>query len=331
MGGARLAGVKAYISLGKVPFMACGTDESLTAEPCPRARALLVVAWIATLLASSAGLIAWRSLAGQEPSWLPVVHVVGLLVLLVFACIQHSFKPLRGFLLVLLVIFTMGFGGGWRWGVISWVRGSVEWDAFEAAVPWAASALGLHALRLLPALAVLCTLLLLGRHKQEFFLAKGDLRAMVQPSRLLGMKKPEPWPRIGTIFAVIFMAGTAFFLLSTSDVTGEQALRGIPLLPVVIAIAFMNGFNEEFTLRAAPLSELRRVLGDRNALLLTTIFFGLGHYYGVPNGWLGVLLSAFLGWFLGKSLIETGGIAWAWVIHALPDVIIFSFYAFSAT
>ena len=62
-------------------------------------------------------------------------------------------------------------------------------------------------------------------------------------------------------------------------------------------------------------------------MAITTVFFGLGHFYGVPNGVPGVLLSSFLGWFLGKSLLETKGFFWAWLLHFLPDVIIFTFYA----
>jgi membrane protease YdiL (CAAX protease family) len=107
----------------------------------------------------------------------------------------------------------------------------------------------------------------------------------------------------------------------------SQFIQAIPLIPVSILIAAINAFNEEFTLRAAPLSELWKVLGKTQGLLITTLYFGIGHYYGVPNGIIGVLLSAFLGWFLGKSLLETKGFFWAWVIHFLPDIVIFTFYA----
>jgi len=68
--------------------------------------------------------------------------------------------------------------------------------------------------------------------------------------------------------------------------------------------AVINAFNEEFTLRAAPLSKLLPVVGKQQSLMITTIYSGLGHYYGVPNGVPGVLLSSFLGWFLGKSLLD---------------------------
>jgi len=66
-------------------------------------------------------------------------------------------------------------------------------------------------------------------------------------------------------------------------------------------------------------------VGREQALWLTSFFFGVGHYYGVPYGVVGVLLAGFLGWFLGKNMVETGRVAWAWFIHFLQDVIIFTF------
>jgi hypothetical protein len=68
-------------------------------------------------------------------------------------------------------------------------------------------------LRLSPALVVLSFLLLKGRKLQDFYLAKGKIDAPVKPSRLLGMKKPEPWTRIGSIFAVVFASVTFVYLM----------------------------------------------------------------------------------------------------------------------
>ena len=88
----------------------------------------------------------------------------------------------------------------------------------------------------------------------------------------------------------------------------------------------MNGFNEEFTLRAAPLGELEPTMGTSHALTATAVYFGLGHYYGVPNGIIGVLLSGFLGWLLGKSMLETKGFFVAWLVHFITDIPIFLFF-----
>ncbi len=52
-------------------------------------------------------------------------------------------------------------------------------------------------------------------------------------------------------------------------------------------------------------------------------FFGFAHYYGMPNGIVGVLMAGVLGWLLGKSMLETRGLFWAWFIHFCQDILIF--------
>ncbi|MFZ0546813.1 MAG: hypothetical protein WAM60_15310 [Candidatus Promineifilaceae bacterium] len=43
---------------------------------------------------------------------------------------------------------------------------------------------------------------------------------------------------------------------------------------------------------------------------LSAYFFGITHYFGTPGGILGGLLSIFMGWILGKGMIETRGLFW---------------------
>jgi membrane protease YdiL (CAAX protease family) len=99
------------------------------------------------------------------------------------------------------------------------------------------------------------------------------------------------------------------------------------MLPMVLLLAAMNAFSEEMTYRASLLAGLEPTLGWRQSLWITALFFGLGHYFGVPYGPLGVAMSTFLGWILGKAMLETRGFFWAWFIHFLQDVLIFSFMA----
>lgn len=75
------------------------------------------------------------------------------------------------------------------------------------------------------------------------------------------------------------------------------------------------------------LSVLENVVGKPQALLLMASYFGIGHFYGLPYGVIGVLMAGFLGWFLGKSMLETRGLFWAWLIHFVQDVLIFAFLA----
>jgi hypothetical protein len=89
----------------------------------------------------------------------------------------------------------------------------------------------------------------------------------------------------------------------------------------------MNAFYEEMTYKAALLSVLESPVGPRQALYMVAVYFGIGHFYGVPYGVIGVVLAAFLGWILGRSMLETRGMFWAWFIHFWQDVWIFSFLA----
>ena len=292
-------------------------------------KTIIATAWVATLLASSLDVILWKELTGGIPYWLPWIHVVALTTIFVLTLILPQLRSLRKFTAILLIIFLLGFGGGWQWGLIPYLRETAIWVNWETQAPWALSEISTHLLRLLPALIILVFLLFSGRKRSDLFLVKGNVRAPVEPSRLLGMKKPEPWTRIGTIFAVIFASVTLIYLALSNFPSLRTLELALPLIPVAILIAAINAFNEEFTLRAAPLSELKNSVGKHQGLMITTLFFGLGHFYGVPSGVLGVLLASFLGWFLGKSMLETKGFIWAWLIHFLPDVFIFTFFAFA--
>jgi membrane protease YdiL (CAAX protease family) len=94
---------------------------------------------------------------------------------------------------------------------------------------------------------------------------------------------------------------------------------------VVLVLSSLNAFNEELVYRSSLLAPLVRAVGNRQAHLLTTVLFGIAHYYGVPYGVGGVILAGFMGWFLGKAMLETRGFVWPWLIHVVADVWIFYF------
>lgn len=281
------------------------------------------------LIASSSGIIIIREFGIDVPSWYPWFHVGVLGIILTFCFLIKKLHPLRAYVVILLILFLLGFGGGWNWGLIPYVRSTPIWIEWETSSSWGIEALGLHSFRLLPALVIFIFLLSIGKKPRDFYLVIGNIRSDAEPTKIIGMKKPEPWPKIGLIFAGIFFLGTLIFSLIVNPITWEQFKTNWYFLPIALIIAAINAFNEEFSLRAAPLSQLYGVLGKTHSLLITSIYFGIGHFYGVPNGIIGILLSTFLGWFIGKSLIETKGIFWAWFIHFLPDIVIFSFYALS--
>jgi membrane protease YdiL (CAAX protease family) len=110
--------------------------------------------------------------------------------------------------------------------------------------------------------------------------------------------------------------------------TPDLLVRVVPRLPAVLLFAAVNAFNEEIYFRATLLSTLPQIVGKDHALLINAAFFGLAHYlYGSPPGLVGFLMTGFLAWLIGKSMLETKGLFWAWFIHFLPDVVIFISYA----
>lgn len=96
---------------------------------------------------------------------------------------------------------------------------------------------------------------------------------------------------------------------------------------MILLAAAMNAFNEEVTYKASLLSVLDGPVGPGQALWMVSAYFGIGHYYGVPYGVVGVAMAFVLGWLLGRSMLETRGLFWAWFIHFWQDVLIFSFLA----
>jgi len=75
------------------------------------------------------------------------------------------------------------------------------------------------------------------------------------------------------------------------------------------------------------LAPLSHAVGKHHSILLTAVFFGLAHFFSVPYGIIGVLMSFLLSYFLSKAMMEVKGIFCSWVIHILQDVAIFKFMA----
>ena len=175
-------------------------------------------------------------------------------------------------------------------------------------------------------LAIIAALFVLKRSPAAFFLVKGDTSAPVEPVKWPGIKN-ERWDTLGRNFAVIISSVTLAFLVFAGRPSLDMAVRVLPFLPAVLLAAALNAFNAEMSYKASFLSVLEDAVGRNQALWLMAAYFGIGHFYGVPYGVIGVLMAGFLGWFLGKSMLETRGLWWAWFIHFWQDVLVFSFLA----
>ncbi len=187
-----------------------------------------------------------------------------------------------------------------------------------------------QSLNLIVTLLIIAALFLMGKKRQDFFLVRGDIAAPVGPIRWLGVKQGERWNKFGGWLTFFISLGTLAFLIIAGRPSLDIVIRALPFLPAVLLAAALNAFNEEVTYKASFLSVLESPVGPPQALYMVAAYFGIGHYYGVPYGVVGVLLATFLGWILAKSMQETRGLFWAWFIHFWQDVWIFSFMAIGA-
>ena len=300
-------------------------DNAITAEasdrPDPLRRA---VAWGAMLIGSAVPNIISRVAGHGSPYLLPVTQTIVLVLAAIFADRTRRLKPLTGFLLTIAIVRL-----GWfaiapvldDWGPLHHAVANASWGAQQF----------LERLTLaVGALLLLSTFIGRGFSRNDLFLRVGDLSAPARPERILWFRKPIPWTQLGPQLLIVFGVVLPAFLFLTLRPDFGQLSRLWNLLPWALATAGLNAANEEFQFRCVPLAHLRNALPPREALWLTAIFFGLGHYFGQPSGPIGVAMATIAGWIWAKSIVETRGIGWAFGIHMVQDVVIFCFLALSA-
>lgn len=178
-------------------------------------------------------------------------------------------------------------------------------------------------------IAIIFLLVLWLTKKEEFqrYFRKGNISANILPEPMIGIKpKPtENWFHFGRNFAIIISGVTAIVIyFQINKESGISISTILNVLPFSIVFAVSNSFVEESITRLGVVVVLKDILKDRTIPLISALIFGTVHYWGNPGGFLGVIVAGFLGWFLTKSILETKGIFWAWLIHFLQDVIIFS-------
>lgn len=282
-----------------------------------------MVAWIVLLLVSALPTVILQEVLGQavDPDRQALRSLGVVLIAALASLVWRTLCPLRPFLVLFAVLI------GCQWLVYNGVDRLGPYPRWLGSPSFGVSMLAEQSLNLMVTLAVIATLLLLGKKRADFYLVKGNLDAPARPIRWMGVRQGDRWGRFGPWLTAGISVGTLGFLVIAGSPPADIAVRALPVLPVVLLAAALNAFNEEMTYKASFLSVLEGPIGPRQALYMVTVYFGVGHYYGIPYGVIGVLLAAFLGWILAKSMQETRGVFWAWFIHFVQDVWIFSFLA----
>lgn len=284
---------------------------------------LALCAWAMMLVISDLPEIVWSVGPGAAPAWLLWIKLVVVAAFLLVSLAWQPIRPLWQYGAMLLV-FQLALRAQ------SWVQSLAWWQRMftGSQASFSLAYAGVFITDVGVALAVIGVLWLVKRRRADFFLAKGDLKAPIEPVRWLGIGKGESWRTFGWIFAVAASIAVIFPTILGVKLSPALILRAVPLLPAVVLFAAVNAFTEEMYFRASFLSTLYGVIGRNHTLLITIVFFGLAHYlYGSPPGLLGASMTGFLAFLLGKAMLETMGLTWPWIIHFLPDVVVFASYA----
>jgi hypothetical protein len=279
---------------------------------------------VVTLLVSPLGDILYFEMTGAVPLWL-LLAKVGLLSLLILG--SWLLKPivaLRPFFFILLAIVLLMRASGWLWD-------SPALRTWWGRQTFTVSALTFQSLEIGVALALIGLLFLLRKRRRRFFLVRGELNAMTGPVKWLGERQHSPLWKFGLVFTLVVIVAQFFMMIIPLSPTADTLRNLGPLIPVVLLLASINGATEEIILRAAPISTVYEVVGESNAIWMAAVLFGLSHYVGgIPSGVPGVLITALLGWFFGRCMVDSRGFFWPWLFHAVQDIVPFTVMALAA-
>ncbi len=176
-------------------------------------------------------------------------------------------------------------------------------------------------LLLITGISILTTFLLNQNNFGNFF-SFGQLSATGDELKWFGIKKGDSWVKTGLSLSLIITAVTAVFMyFQIKQVNINWAALQTGILWVVL-FSLTNSFGEEMIFRLGIVSPLKGLLAPITIFWISAILFGIPHFAGMPNGIIGATLAGILGFVLAKSMYETNGFFWAWIIHFLQDMII---------
>jgi membrane protease YdiL (CAAX protease family) len=278
-------------------------------------------AWTAGLLAGSGLLvIVWREALHQGGVALPqIVGAAAAGLLLLGSYLAPLLRRLRLFSAVLLVQ-AAGFAA------VEVVAGQPAYRAWALAVPAALSFGVANSAKLVPVALAAVLLAAARRTRDELYLRIGNLRAPAEIPLPVTTRRTT-WPQLGIVVIVLVGVYLVFHVAVTRHPSSAAVTTLLDYSPVVVVAAAVNTFCEEFLFRNSLIAPLVPAIGRPQALWLTSLRFGIGHFYGNPSGLIGAVGATLFGFVLGRSMIETGGSGWAWMIHFAEDVVIFALIA----
>lgn len=106
-------------------------------------------------------------------------------------------------------------------------------------------------------------------------------------------------------------------------IADARKVSGDHLLMAIIAFSIFNALAEELMFRWLLWDGLKALLNSATLIIVfQAIIFGLSHYVGFPNGWLGVAMATIYGLMLGFIRFKSQGLAAPFLTHIFADLTI---------
>lgn len=269
----------------------------------------LATAWGATLLASLLPDIAAQAFVPRlSRAWIGVGKVVLLSTGFVLITWVRPLQPISGYVLALAASALGDLG-------VAAITESAWWNSRQAAASEGDRLVAQALIHLIP--TALMTLTVVGSLSRDQVFLAGVRTADIK----LPLLPPLPWAVVASALAVLLAA--PLLPDAIAAVRLASARHTLSVLPRALGFAAVNAGQEELRFRAILLARAAPTLGLAQALALTTLFFGLAHWFGRPSGPRGVVLAAVAGWVLGEVMLATGSFLPAWAMHGFLDVLIF--------
>ena len=153
----------------------------------------------------------------------------------------------------------------------------------------------------------------------------GSMAAPSRAVRALGIGPSESWRAVGRNFTIVISLVTAGFLALSygTELAAISLTSWLLALLVAVPLSATNALTEELVTRWAVVASLSDSW-PRLAPWASAAVFGSVHWFGIPGGPMGAAMAGFLGWLLARSIQDTRGIGWAWIVHFSQDVLIFT-------
>jgi membrane protease YdiL (CAAX protease family) len=288
---------------------------------------LKALAW-STIFIITIPQIVYRLLVSRMPgvpyhsNWLDGTEVAILAMLCLVTWIWPTARPLRGFFMAMLALFSGVF---FIWPYANKTVSQLNWIQQAS---WGVQLVVLRTLlkHLVLIVPMVLTLIGSGIGQRELFLVRGNPSALFRWGQTPN-EELTPWPRVIRSFLPWYIIVCVIVLALQVKPSMSQIANVLIFLPAILIAAAINAFGEEFEFRSMVLARLEPIFGGQSAIWMSSALFGLVHYFGTPGGPLGVVLAGFLGWLLAKSMIETRGFVWAFLLHFIADIMVFGGWA----